>query len=174
MRRLVFAFCLFATSASAEDIISEHITVQEIGITCGAHTDHRQEAPGTVTGDIWLLDETPKIISTSREVPALPGLSFGIIYDLNWPGVISVTNIVTHPEFPGYGVTEQKWTSTYTPSTGHFRFYQLDYDYELQPGTWVLESIGPDGTLYRLEWEVVPATPDNPIVQLCSVSDLLS
>ncbi len=173
--RLAIAALLTSLSspAWAQDVFSDQIRVIGIGIACGQDGSDQVEAPDTVAGSITLIDDTPIIISESRQVPAVPGLSFGIIFEVLGQDRIYVHNIATHPNFPGHNVTRQTFASSYSPGE-HFRFYQFDFDYERQPGPWVLEAQTPLGTLYRTEFTVVEPTADHPLASICNFGDLLS
>lgn len=109
----------------------------ESGLLCPTQVVGRREEPGTVSGEIRLIDaDTPVAVHTDQ-VPMEIGAEFGIRMQLDQGfGTVNATVTVTHPPIPPSGQSVETWgtvLSDTSPSIVAFTFETYD---ELQAGIW--------------------------------------
>lgn len=148
----------------------------EFGVYCETESVGSEEAPGTANGSIDILAEVPDFLWATHQVPAYPGMSFGVkSREITGTGLPLVTIRVTHPPLLDSGIVEQ----TYVTSIAHSRTldsinsYTFDFPEELVTGTWTLEAYDAQGLIYQVAFEVLPAEQLPWIAGNC-VGDLLS
>ncbi|KPP90559.1 MAG: protein of unknown function containing DUF3859 domain [Rhodobacteraceae bacterium HLUCCA08] len=175
VRALILAALPLASAAQQADFVSDRIATLEAGIVCSPPTIGMDSAPDTVAGATEIFEDRPDFISNGRRVPAVPGISFGVVSTSATGAIDPVTFRVIHPPFTGLGVTEQSFQTRIGPATTPgATYYGFDEPYELVHGTWVMEAWDGDDLLYRVQFTVVPpaAVPD--LAGLCGFEDLLS
>jgi hypothetical protein len=147
----------------------------EAGVICAPETTGVKEAPGTVAGTTHIIDAEPPFVATSRRVPAVLGIGFGIKSQaLDEAGIDGVQMTVTHPPMGNGGQTVQTFSSTIRGTDPSLTFYQFDFDYELLPGIWQMEAASNGETLYRATFEVLPAEQVPELAEICGYVDLFS
>lgn len=128
------------------------------GAFCQIRSIGQVDAPGTVAEKIELLPDAPAIQWLTHQVPALPGVSFGV-RSLAPDGTefYPVLIELTHPPFHGSGATQQRYVTELggvEPSINAYSFDTLD---ELVPGTWTFRAWHDGALLYRVTFDVLPA-----------------
>ena len=179
MKHVSIALCAFPVIAAAQaplpDTISPLMASVEAGVICAPDTMEVREAPGTVAGTTHVIEEEPPFVATTRRVPAVLGIGFGIksvTQDVN--GLSDVLMTVTHPPMGDVAATEQTFLTSIRGTDPSLTFYQFDFDYELLPGIWQMEaSIGGE-TLYRSTFEVLPPEQVPELAEICGFTDLFS
>lgn len=166
MRPLAFALALGLTSSpmlaqtEIAPVIYDAARVEiEYGVYCEIPTIGSEAAPDTASGVVDILSEVPIFIWSTNQVPAYPGMSFGVkTTELTGTGLPFVTIRLTHPPFLESGVSEQTYsTSIASGRDQSINAYTFDFPEEMVTGTWVLEASDAVGIIYRVEFEVVPA-----------------
>lgn len=130
------------------------------GIVCAEDSGQREPAPETISGFIDIYAGEPWIGLRTRRVPALHGLSFGVIA---WGrGVEGVTITVTHPPMQPSGTTRQSWPAAFAAGEGAANFFTFDIPEEEVPGLWRFTAVKDGTVVYETAFEVVPpaALPD--------------
>lgn len=180
MRRAVLTLVLvlapqLATAEAEADYVSDRIGHFEAGIACAQEAAGSEPAPGTVSGTVDIIEETPQFISTGRAVPAALGVSFGVIVGAE--SGIALDGVVvrlTHPPFPGRGATEQTYVTTMNPAeVPSAMFYGFDEPYELALGPWTFEAWHGGELLYRASFTVVAPETLPGLAAACGYSDLI-
>lgn len=171
---LLFALPL-AAAAQQSDYVSDRISGIEAGIVCSPPTIGLEAAPGTVAGATEIFDERPDFISNGRLVPAVRGISFGVVSISAGDPIDPVTFRVVHPPFIGLGVTEQSFETRIGPAgSPGATYYGFDEPYELVHGPWVMEAWDGDSLLYRVHFTVAPPSAVPELAGLCGFEELLS
>lgn len=179
MKHLIaFLWCLpMATFAQTPqpDLTSPAMASVEVGVICAPDTLGVQPAPGTVAGTTHVIAEEPPFVATTRRVPAVLGIGFGIkSRTLDSDGLSGVAMTVTHPPMGDTGAISQTFTTTIRGTDPSLTFYQFDYDYELLPGIWQMEASFGGETLYRTTFEILPANQVPELAEICGFTELLS
>ncbi len=149
-------------AAPYRDPALAHIT---FGLFCAITTTGQTDAPGTTSGWIHTTQDAPAFHwPGQRTVPAVLGLAFGVRAQTQ-PG-IAFPDAEMRVYRPG---TERPdiWSSPMSDTGPALAFFRFDTDAERIPGLWVLEAWSGPTRLYRVEFDVVPATTGNPIAQAC-------
>ncbi|MEL6683242.1 MAG: DUF3859 domain-containing protein [Pseudomonadota bacterium] len=167
----------FALADAAVSVVplSPDISVIEAGIICPPETVGSSPAPDTIAGTTHLIDEEPPFVTTTRVVPAVINLGFGVKAQTRIAGGINqVTMVVTHPEMGAEAVEGQSFLTRISDIEPSLTFYQFDYDYELLPGAWTMTALRDDEILYQVNFEVVPPEALPELAGLCGYQELLS
>ena len=161
-------------TAQALQFSSDLISL-ESGVVCPPPAVGKSPAPGTVAGTTHIIDEQPPFVSTSRRVPAVIGIGFGIkALAADDFGMDGVTVIVTHPPMGADQVQTQQFGTRISGVSPSITFYQFDYDYELITGQWKMVAIKDDQVLYSVTFDVVPPSAVPELASICGFEDLLS
>lgn len=161
---ICLALALTPGLASAQIVTTGPVTYDsarvsvEWGVYCETPTIGSQSAPDTAAGQIDILAEVPDFIWSTHQVPAYPGMSFGVkTTERSGAGIPVVTVRLTHPPLLESGVTEQTYTSGIASGGAvSINSYTFDFPEELVTGTWTLEAYDTRGLIYRVEFDVVP------------------
>lgn len=132
------------------------------GIVCADDSGQREPAPDTISGYIDIYAGEPWIGLRTRKVPALNGLSFGVIGWGAGGGVDGVTITVTHPPMQPSGATRQSWPAAFATGEGAANFFTFDIPEEEVPGAWRFVARRDGVVVYDVGFEVVhpAALPD--------------
>ena len=175
-----FLMCTIPVTTMAQDgpkpdTISPQIASHAAGVICAQPTAGIAQAPGTVAGTTHLIDIEPAFVSTTRRVPAVTGIGFGIkstAVDIS--GIPDVTITVTHPPMGKQRVTSQSFDSRISGSESSLTFYQFDFAYELVTGFWQMEAANGSDIIYRTTFEVLPPDQMPELASICGFENLLS
>lgn len=137
------------------------------GIYCPGDPIRRDEAPGTASGTINIVEAPPEFLVETQRIPAVPGVGFGILVGLKPGAVLDATVTVRHPPFTGSGVTEEFWVTNLddSPSLNGFTF---EHAYELQPGLWTYSAAVEGIEIYRIDFEVVEPSAAPELAGICA------
>ena len=178
MKRFFLALTLLAGlagPATAQVAKSADLESLQAGVVCPPESVGYREAPGTITGRAYIIDEIPDFVAETHIVPAVIGVGFGVklqgVPDLPTE---SVTVILRHPPMGPNGVTRQEYSSSVSGEGPTFSFFQFDYPYELVQGRWSFEARRGDQLLYRAFFEVVAPQEVPALADICNYRDLLS
>lgn len=96
-----------------------------------------------------------------RVVPALAGLSFGVVVGFGQaPAAGYLEASVTHPPMGGTGMTRQGWQVEAVQGKQAFVGYRLEDDFELVTGRWTLRLGDGDAVVLQQDFDLVdPASP---------------
>lgn len=162
MRPFFFGLALLASPAMAQSdipsVVFDDARVSiEYGVYCEVPSIGSEEAPGTASGTVEILSAVPNFIWNTTQVPAYPGMSFGVkTLERTGTGLPIVTIQITHPPFHGSGVTLQTYeTSISGGEEPSINAYTFDLPEELVTGTWVLQATDSEGLIYRVEFDVM-------------------
>jgi hypothetical protein len=147
----------------------------EAGVICAPDAMGEKVAPGTIAGITHIIEDEPPFVATTRRVPAVLGIGFGIksrTVDIN--GLSDVLMTITHPAMGDTGATMQTFLTTIRGTDPSLTFYQFDFGYELLPGIWQMEATHAGETLYRATFEVLPAERVPELAEICGFTELLS
>lgn len=155
--------------------ISPEIANLEAGVICPPESVGSSPAPGTVAGATHIIDIDPPFVSTSRRVPAVIGIGFGVkAMAADGLGLDDVTMVVTHPPMGKEQVRTQSYGTRISGVAPSLTFYQFDYPYELVTGLWQMTAVRNDEVLYHTSFEVVPARQVPELASICGFENLLS
>jgi hypothetical protein len=159
MRHLVLLTLLAATPAlAAGDVTGDGSVFAEIraGIICASGESRREPAPDTRAGFIELLDGEITVGLDARRIPALPGLSFGVVArvaDTAMPDTVTV--VITHPPMGADGSVRETWQSQVFPGDVAANFFTFDVPEERVPGLWVMQAEQEGRVIYTARFEVM-------------------
>ena len=167
----VVALWAGAAGAVGVEADSQAVGAVRVGVFCTQDTGERRDAPGSVAGhsnivrDIVLRAET-------LVVPVSPDLTFGYeaLFLRDAPGA---EMRITHPPFPGFGATEQRFEGGVAADALDHGLYTFDNGYEMVEGLWRFEVIEGERTLLSVELRAVPAAQAPQFVGLCQGPPLL-
>jgi hypothetical protein len=164
-------FALLAAPAMAAPEgpqFAPQIATLEAGVFCALQTMDQMPAPGTESG--WIHVPTTEIRfhwPDRQVVPAALGLAFGV-RAMGRAGWIS-TDAEARVTRPGR-TTPEVWDTGFSDAGASLAFFRFDTPDELLPGLWVMEAWDGDIQLYRVEFEVVPASTLPEIVDACGAT----
>jgi len=177
MRGLFHFLILCPHLVFAEDtkILSNQILSVESGVICAPVATGEAKAPDTLAGTTHLISENPPFVSQENQVPAVLGIGFGVKSMSIYPdGLSDVQMVITHPPMGVQKTTSQSYKTTISGRSQSITFYQFDFDYELQIGTWRMEAIRGEEILFSAEFEIVLPNQMPELSQVCGFEDLLS
>lgn len=174
--RFIAALLILPSSLAAQqpDFVGPRINDFSAGIYCAPGTVGSVPAPGTVSGTRDILSVEPDFVATTRNVPAVIGLGFGVksrakIYDI--PDVIYT---ITHPPMGPEGATQQTFTDWIGTTENDLMMYGFDYDYEMVYGLWTFTAMAEGEMLFRASFNVVPPEMVPELASVCGYEHLLS
>lgn len=174
-RSFFFAMIPCVALAQSPDMVSPLIANHASGVICAPPTTGTSPAPGTVAGTTHLIDVEPAFVSTTRRVPAVLGIGFGIKSQAaDIAGIADVIMTISHPEMGDMRATSQSFGSRISGADPSLTFYQFDFDYELVTGIWQMEAASGLDVLYRTTFEVVPPDQVPELASICGFENLLS
>ena len=136
------------------DYVAPGIRLIEAGIICAADPVGMQPAPDTLTGFVNTIRPDATFVSPSREIPAVPGLGFGVRTQAFLRLHDSITITVTHPPMGPGGATQQTYLST-IPIGPRINGYFLEYERDLVPGDWTISASEGDVPLFAVHFTLV-------------------
>lgn len=147
----------------------------DAGVLCGQDGGERREAPDTLAGSTFVIEDTPPFVSKGRLVPAVLGIGFGVRAALASDlGQDSVLMSITHPPLADSGTTRQSFTTYIGPKdVPSITLYQFDYPYEMALGDWTMTASYGGVTLYESTFTVVPPAALPELAGVCGYLDLL-
>lgn len=155
------------------DFVGPEIGSFSAGVVCSPLSNGSMPAPGTISGSINLIDGDVRFSTPSRRVPAVLGLSFGVMVSAKLRDIDPIIMRISHPPMGEGGVeveTYQTWMSASALKPSLFSF---EHDYELVLGTWTIEALENGVPLYQATFEVVPPTQIPELAGLCGFEDLI-
>lgn len=178
MKRALFCLAMLvglAAPATAQVAKSAEVQSIQAGVVCPPESVGYREAPGTITGRAYVIDETPDFVAETHIVPAVIGVGFGVmLHGVPELSTEVVTVILRHPPMGPNGVTRQEYSSAISGAAPTFSFFQFDYPYELVQGRWSFEARKGDQLLYRAFFQVVAPQEVPALADICNFRDLLS
>lgn len=176
MNRILILFALMLPLPTwAQDALTPLINSFEAGVVCAPNVVSTREAPNTVAGETYVVEEVPPFVSHERLVPAVLGVGFAVRASSKDPfGLPGVEMRVTHPPMGADGVTEQRFFSFVgSPTDPSYTSYTFDHDYELVTGDWAFAAYLGDTLLYRVSYTVVSPDLLPDLAAECGYTDLL-
>lgn len=161
MRRLALSLAVVALAGPAHaqaDVTHDpgSFTRIDAGILCVDRLGRREPAPGTRLGYVYVTDGQIVLGLAARRIPAIPGLSFGVLATVAQAGQMSdATIIVTHPPMGTDGSTRDAWAGSFVAGSPTASFFRFEYPEELVPGDWTLQAVAGDRVLYTARFQVV-------------------
>lgn len=157
------------------DKVTDRITSLEAGVVCPPESVGSAPAPNTVAGETHIIEVEPPFVSTSRRVPAVLGIGFGVKAQTAVErGLDDVTMVVTHPPMGDDAIAVQSFGTRISGVDPSLTFYQFDFSYELLPGTWQMAAMHEGEVLYNVAFEVLPPSEVPELAAVCGYLDLLS
>lgn len=161
MARIIslLSLVVFPLPLAAENGLVHHdpaLVEIAFGAFCQMESVDSVAAPDTLAQRVDLLPETPHIRWPGPVIPALAGLSFGVRTETGGIRFDSVTIEVTHPPFPGSGMTHQSYVTALGGDEASINAYSFDLPEEQVTGTWTIRATFEDGILYEVRFRVVP------------------
>lgn len=138
MTRLAASLALcFSTGAAVADVTAPVFDFVESGLLCPTVVVGRQEAPGTIAGELRLIDGDHPIAVRTDRVPLELGAEFGVRSRLRaGQGNIAAQVTVIHPPVPPSGQSVERWFTTLSDQSNSVVAFTFEERNELQPGTW--------------------------------------
>ena len=161
MRMLALSLAVAAVAGPAHaqaDVTADpgSFTRIEAGILCVDRTGRREPAPGTRLGYVHVVEGEIVLGLAARRIPAIPGLSFGVLATVAEAGqMVGATIIVTHPPMGTDGSTRDTWAGGFVTGSPTASFFRFEYPEELVPGDWTLQAVVGDRVLYTARFQVV-------------------
>jgi hypothetical protein len=157
-----------AFAGPSAPVAAPEIAALEAGVFCALQAMDQMPAPGTESG--WVHVPTTEIRFHWPErqvVPAALGLAFGVRATgrAGWASVDAEARVTR----PGRA-TPEVWDTGISDAGASVVFFRFDTPDELLPGTWILEAWDGQTQLYRVEFEVVPASALPAIVDACGAT----
>ena len=150
--------CLPLATAAQTARFDPVFTSGIFGAFCQQVSVGEMPAPGTAAQKIDLIPGTPDIRWPGPQVPATPGISFGIRTEtLDGVALSPVLIEVTHPPFLRSGVTRQSYVTGLGGDGASINAYSFDTAEELVTVTWTFRAYHDGKTLYEVQFNVVPA-----------------
>jgi hypothetical protein len=170
MRRtaLLALFAAPAFAGPSAPVLAPEIASLEAGIFCALQTMDQMPAPGTLSG--WIHVPTTEIRfhwPDRQVVPAALGIAFGV-RAMGRAGWIS-TDAEARVTRPGRDAPEV-WETGFSDNGSALAFFRFDTESELVIGPWIFEAWDGETRLYRVEFEVVPASALPEIVDACGAT----
>lgn len=169
------ALALSAAAVLAQDggdSVSREIARFSAGVVCSPPSSQREEAPGTSAGYVDIVESYPPFATTTRRVPAMLGVSFGVRYQAKSRDYIDADLIVTHPPMET-GATTQQWQTNIWAEGESGSYFGFDFDYELVEGPWTIEAQADGVVLFRARFEVVAPGAVPELASICGFEHLL-
>lgn len=169
------ASLLFPSLALAEVSAEPEIVLGEVGLHCPYRTAGSVPAPNTAYGAVDEIDGEPAAISQTTIIPALLDMGFGVEYRLaEGVSLPSAEVQLTHPPMGPNSITEQRWTTHPSSDDMGFTIYRFDFPEEVVIGKWTFELVADGKSLFKAEFDVIPAPPGITFESLCMGGSLLS
>ncbi|GAA5074083.1 DUF3859 domain-containing protein [Roseibacterium beibuensis] len=140
----------------------------EWGVYCAQDPVRLEDAPDTAAGTINIVQDLPQIRFEDTVVPAALGMGFGVLARVaegTDPGPVTVT--VTHPPYPGSGITVERWIATMNDTAMSLFGFSFETQDELVTGTWTLIAEANGDELFHIRFEIVPPDFARPMVAAC-------
>ncbi|MCP3972010.1 MAG: DUF3859 domain-containing protein [Rhodobacteraceae bacterium] len=156
MLRWLVTFC-FAFAAGLAQAAPQRQGAAELlyGYFCALEPVSSEQAAGTVSGVVLLVDSLPSFISQGPVVPAQIGVGFGVHVRVlpEYEGQVTVQ--VEHPPMGPNGVTRENWNTRLSSDDLTYSGFSFEEDYELLPGTWTMSAHASGRPIYSVSFEVV-------------------
>lgn len=169
---LPFLLAPALAAAQSNTVTDPRISLRS-GIICTPEIVAVEPSPGTVTGDVYLIEGEVPFVSTGQSVPAALGVGFGIKVSAD-PGVGLVEFHAHHPPMGPDGVTRQQFRSKDIGPDLAQSYYHFDFDWEMVEGPWTFEGTQDGEVLFSVTFEVVPPSDLPELAAACGYVDLLS
>lgn len=144
------------------------IAALDWGVFCAGQAMDRAPAPGTETGWIHVPLAEVRFHWPDRQiVPAMLGMGFGVQATgvTGWASAVGEVRVYR----PGRAEPE-RWASDVSDAGATLAFFRFDRPDELVPGVWIFEGWDRDQRLYRVEFEVVPASAVPELTGACDAT----
>ena len=166
---------VWAQAALEPGKVSPDIASFEAGVICPPESVGTNPAPGTLAGETHIIDVDPPFVSTTRRVPAVMGIGFGVkALAADQAGLDDVIMVVTHPPMGDGQVQTQSYVTRISGASPSLTFYQFDFAYELVTGVWQMAAMKDGKVLYRTSFEIVPPRMMPELASVCGFESLLS
>ncbi len=162
---LALLVCGWAIATQAQVLSFSHspkLTLVRAVILCTPQNRHQEPAPGTEAGYIEIPEEALVVIREGQAVPAVLGMAFGVAITPS----DELTGIRMVTRRPGRLVPDV-YVSQFIAGTETTNFFSFDVESELVPGIWTFEAWDGDSRLYRVDFQVLPASADPDLVAQC-------
>lgn len=156
-RLFSIALCCLAAAAVLARGAGPGAAELEYGFFCALETAATQEAPGTVSGTVNIVEGSPDFIGPGPEVPARIGIGFGVKVRARAGLAGPVTVEIEHPPMGPNAVTRQYWHTTLSGTDKQYLGYTFDQAYEVLPGRWTMSASANGRQIYAVSFQVVPA-----------------
>lgn len=163
-----------AAQSTTGDFVGDEISRFAAGLSCTPLIIGETPAPNTISGFTNRIESFDGFTHTSRRVPAVLGVSFGVQAQTKLQDYPFVTMVVTHPPMGEHGIEVESWQTSLSMLGPRVSLFSLEHDYELVPGTWSFEARDGDDVLYRAVFEVVPPQDVPELATICGFENLLS
>jgi Domain of unknown function (DUF3859) len=155
LRPITAVFAVFAvTAAFAEPAPPQGSAMTDIvdfGIYCRPSVAGTEAAPDTSLGYVNVLAEDPVFRHQQQEVPAIIGVSFGVLALSHQ----TILNARMETYRPGKTSPDVWYADMYEGQTKS-RGFTFEFEDELLVGLWRMEAWDGDTRLYIIEFDVVP------------------
>lgn len=155
------------TNRPSGSFVRTPIQLLNYGVICKLSSSQDTLAPHTIQGRMRIVDPRQPIDVTSRDIPAIPGISFGIQLKLD-PGhaPIDATIQLFHPPLTD-GLDQQHWPTQISQGSVSLNLYRFDTRAELVTGSWLFRVVSGGEILAQQQFRVVPANRANKVRRLC-------
>lgn len=130
---------------------STHVDIVDFGIYCRPEITGTEPAPDTSLGYVNLLGGDTTIRLHQQEIPAILGISFGVIV-LPHQTIIGARMETYRPDKADPDI----WFADLYEGDQKIRGFTFDFEDEVLPGIWRMEAWDSDTRLYSIEFEVLP------------------
>lgn len=128
----------------------------QAGILCVDGISRQEPAPDTRLGFVKLVDGQITLGLATQQVPAIPGLAFGVVAHVaDTAGQAGVSIVVTHPPMGADGSTRDIWQNDFLPGEQSASFFRFEYPEELVTGDWTIRAETGNRVFYTARFQVV-------------------
>lgn len=148
---MLWCACPAVASEPAPPTTSPDFSTFSVGVLCSPREADRAAAPDTRLGYTTVVAAPRKIGFAQQRVPAALGVSFGVMFTPTH----ALSGVRNETYRPGSSRPDVYY-SDIDAKPGRYRGFAFEFQDELVPGLWRLESWQGDKLLYRVEFQVVP------------------
>jgi hypothetical protein len=144
--------------------VAASVEIHQVGVICEPTDFDLLEAPQTQGGSVRTFDGAPNFVTKGQTVPALPGISFGVLFTVAHD-VPKLRYMISLPDWNRRDI----WEISTTANRLNHQGYTHDPDAPPEPGIYLLEAWDGDTRLYAIEFEVIPADQMPGIASICDL-----
>jgi hypothetical protein len=162
-----------AAQDAPEVFTSDAIARLVFGVYCASAPVDLQEAPGTVAGVVNIVSDLPVLLAETTRVPAQIGIGFGVLVEAA-EGIVldDVTITITHPPYPDTKIEVERWVTSFDHEAPGLVGFSFERESELVTGRWIFEADHDGELVFRIDFEVVPASALPGFAQGCASATL--